>query len=106
MAVVYQYIGNVSLKNETDYYEAPYITSFNDYGDEIIVESCTPIEGVKRGWVGDLYYQSMRAYEVCSGEEIPNKIMALCLKDVLLARFAASSDSGNPVVWRYTFLKY
>lgn len=85
---------------------AKYIYSFDDqYIDEIIIESDVQIEGIKRGWIGDLFRIAEGAYRVEDYSFDKTKTSASCFKDVLCARVTACAECGQPVRWKYTFLK-
>jgi len=96
----------VSFKdNSGNEINAKYISSFDDqYIDEIIIESDVKIDGINRGWVGDLFRIAEKAYSVEDGD-FKNKTSASCFKDVLCARVTACSEYGSVVRWKYTFLK-
>lgn len=84
----------VALTDKNDMYTVV-ISSFDEYTDEIIVETNFPIEYIKRGWIGDLaYYLSKDKANKCAG-----------FRDVLLARVTVSSNAGCDPFWKYTFLK-
>ena len=85
---------------------AKYICSFDDqYIDEIIIESEIQIEGINRGWVGNLFRIAEGAYNAEDGSFNKNKTSASCFKDVLCARVTACYEPGAAVRWKYTFLK-
>ena len=96
----------VSFKDNNDNeIDAKYICSFDDqYVDEIIIESDVKIDGINRGWIGDLFRIAERAYSVEEGD-FKNKTSTSCFKDVLCARVTVCYEPGAAVRWKYTFLK-
>lgn len=97
----------VSFKdNSGNEIHAKYISSFDDqYIDEIIIESDVQIDGINRGWVGDLFRIAENAYNVEDGSLNKNKTSVACFKDVLCARVTACYEPDTAVRWKYTFLK-
>jgi hypothetical protein len=97
----------VSFKdNNGNEIDAKYICSFDDqYLDEIIIGSAVKIDGINRGWVGDMFRIAEGAYNVeeCSSDK--KKTSASCFKDVLCARVTACFEYDHVVRWKYTFLK-
>lgn len=103
--MVYKCIGSVILDSGTFKNENNYLYSFDDSYDEVIFETPSKIEGISRGWVGDIYYYANQPFYEKTMES-SNKISIQCVKDVLLIRVNAKCESGTPVIWSYTFLKH
>lgn len=101
----YDYISRVILKNDNSEYVFKYLTDFNEYEHEILVKTGVPIEGLKRGWVGDLFYETSDAINIHTGDKVKGHTFHAGFKNVLLARFLVTSDSNRAVEWEYTFLK-
>lgn len=93
---------SVTLSYDDNQYTCNTITNITEYDHEIEFETVVPIEEVKRGWVGDLYYH-------LSGFDINNNDVGVtsvsCLKEVLCARVTVFAEPGAAVVWKYNFLK-
>lgn len=106
-AYVYDRI-NVILKDSYgNEFPIKHMTSFDDqYIDETIIESDIKIDGVERGWIGDMFMVADVFYDV---EKDCNKIKEdrtiYIRKDVLCARVTACYEHDSIVSWKYTFLK-
>ena len=98
-------ISDVTLKNDNYNYTVKYLSDFMEYDSEIVFETGIQIDGLSRGWVGDLFYHISGGYDVESGERVDNIRYATYFSDVLLARVTVSASPGSGVTWRYTFLK-
>lgn len=102
---VYERIVASFKDNNGNVVDAKYISSFDDqYIDEIIIESDVQIEGMNRGWVGDLFRIAEKAYDI-NDASFKNKTSTSCYKDVLCARVTACYEPDSVVRWKYTFLK-
>lgn len=99
---IYERMNYVTVKNNNSEYDFKHATSFEEYDHEIVVESDTQIDGLNRGYIGDLFYHT-------KGHELQNynkqMTTVTCFKEVLLARITVSAQPGCPVVWKYNFLK-
>lgn len=83
-----------------------YITDISEYEHEIEVYSECLYPTLKRGWKGDMIYHTKKVYEVPSTEVIEDDINLVTVKDVLLRSVQCFRMSdGEPVEWKYTFLK-
>lgn len=99
---IYDKINSVIVKNSNNEYEFKNISSFDEYDHEIVVESAMKIDGLDRGFIGDLIY-SARGF---ASKDINAEVTTTyCYKDVLLARITITSQPGCPIVWKYNFLK-
>ena len=103
--LTFKSINNVTLKTSNDNYEVKYISDFVEYDSEIVFETPIQIDGLNRGWTGDLFYHISDGYDVESGESVDNIKYATYFHDVLLARVTVSASPGYGVIWKYTFLK-
>ena len=99
---IHDRINSVIVKNDNSEYEFKYVTSFDEYDHEIVVESSVQIEGLQRGYVGDLFYHT-RGVAVKDLKTECTSVVGF--KDVLLARVVVSAQPGQVAYWRYNFLK-
>lgn len=103
--IVFHSLNCVALKDTKNQYISKYIIDFTEYDSEIIFETSVQIDGLKRGWVGDLFYHIGHGLDVDSGNEVDNVTYAAHFSNVLLARITVSCSPGECVIWKYTFLK-
>lgn len=93
---------SIILSDDAFRYICDTVRNITEYDHEIEFETIAPIEGLKRGWVGDLYYH-------IKGFNIDNDNVGVtsvtCLKEVLCARVTISAEAGEAVIWKYNFLK-
>ena len=78
--------------------------SYDEFGNEIYIETCVYNTELLRGWIGDLYYLVHKNIDVetCDVSDLEIKEM---YKDVLLASVIPYANHGEATVWKYTFLK-
>lgn len=93
---------SITLVDDTYSYICDTIQSITEYDHEIEFETVIPIDGVKRGWVGSLYYH-MRGVHI--EDENVKATSVTCLNDVLCTRVKVFVEEGSPVVWTYCFSK-
>ena len=103
--IVFQTLNCVTLKDDNNSYTARCITDFTEYDSEIVFETSVQIDGIKRGWVGDLFYHINRGYDLETYKDVDHITYAARFYDVLLARVTISCSPGSCVIWKYTFLK-
>lgn len=103
--LAFQMINSITLKNHNFTYETQYIGDFEEYDDQIIFETGIQIDGICRGWVGDLYYHIGKAFDIETCKDVDNVTYAAKFTDVLLARVTISASPDKCVTWKYTFLK-
>ena len=103
--LVFQSLTGVTLKDGNNTYTSTYISDFEEYDSEIVFETCVQIDGLKRGWVGSLFYHVGRCFDVDGLNDVDGITYAAHFSDVLLARITVSCSPGSGVVWKYTFLK-
>lgn len=103
--MVFQSLNCVTLKDCDNNYNCEAIIDFTEYDSEIVFETNVQIDGLKRGWTGDLFYHVNKGYDIESDKYLDNITYAAHFSDVLLARVTVSCSPGSCVVWKYTFLK-
>ena len=83
-----------------------YITDISEYEHEIEVFSECIHPTLKRGWKGDMIYHTYKPYELPSANVIEDDVNLVTVKDVLLRSVQCFRMSeGEPIEWKYTFLK-
>jgi hypothetical protein len=92
----------VTVKNNNNEYSFNCITGFEEYDHEIVVETDVQIDGLVRGFVGDLFYRTKGTSIKDAKKEVTT---VSCFKEVLLARITVSAQPGYAIVWKYNFLK-
>ena len=104
MQLVYRNIDKVTLINsDRGEIVLPYITFFSISEDRITVETDIKNTELKRGWVGDLRYETTPGVKV-TGEETGSTYKD-CFNDVILISVNATGDPSCAVNWEYCFLK-
>lgn len=99
---IYLNVDFIALNNDNGRIECKHVVSFNEYDDDVTLETDVPIEDIKRGWVGDMFCH----FRGCKLFDQRHK--ATCSKsilNVLLSKITVSCEPGSVVCWRYTFLK-
>lgn len=102
--LIFERMNCVTLKDNENSYTTKWIKDFMEYDSEIVFETDVNIDGLKRGWVGDLFYHIDRCFDVHSGDNV-DVTYAARFHDVLLARVTVYGSSGSCITWKYTFLK-
>jgi len=103
--VAYERFGDVIFCNSNTSIALNYINSFHEDDLEVTIDTYFPADGLKRGWVGDMYYEVVCGMNVATNENTHTKYNK-CIKDVLLARVNSYKDGPECVIFTYTFLKY
>lgn len=93
---------SITLVDGTCSYICDTVQSITEYDHEIEFETVIPIDGVKRGWVGDLYYH-MRGVHIEDANV--EATFVTYLNDVLCTRVKVCADAESPAIWTYCFLK-
>ena len=101
---VYDRIHHVSIQNNDNdtKYDFNCVTCVEEYDHEIVVESTVQIDGLVRGYIGDLFYHA-RGFGF--HDQSKQVTTVTCFKEVLLARITVSAQAGQGIVWKYNFLK-
>lgn len=94
---------NITLNDSERRYQCDHVISIDEYDNEIVFETYIPIDGIKRGWVGDLYYH-IKGYPIDYNSNV-RATSVTGLKEVLCTRITITACPDEAVVWKYTFLK-
>ena len=93
----------ITLNDASKRYFCEHVSSIDEYDHEIIFETTVPIDEIKRGWIGDLYYH-IGGFPLDTNNN--TKVTSVtCVKEVLLARVTITACQDEAVMWKYTFLK-
>lgn len=103
MNVVYRYL-DVVCKSASGEEIKIYSEDYNESIDEIKIITSLRNEQLNRGWIGDLTYSTVKAYNVESGGEIEN-VAKSTYNDVLLASVTPYTVDEGHITWEYRFLK-
>lgn len=77
-----------------------------ELGDSIEIKTDVVIDGVNRGWIGDITF-NFDGYDLDDHNTVGrNAHEPSVLSDVLCCRRTFDSNDGNMISWTYTFLKY
>lgn len=99
---IYNKVDSIVVKNNNNEFEFKSVSCFDEYDHEIVVESAMKIDGLNRGFIGDLIYMA----KGFNARDINKEVTTTsCYRDVFLARITMSAQPGCPVVWKYDFLK-
>lgn len=99
---VYEKMDFVTVKNNNNEYTFKHVLGFEEYDHEIVVETEFQIDGLIRGFIGDLFYHTKGSCLQDMNKEVTT---VSCFREVLLARITISAQPGHPIVWKYNFLK-
>ena len=99
---IYGRMNSVTVKNNNSEYTFNCISCFEEYDHEIVIESGIQIDGLVRGFIGDLFYRTKGHSLHDDKKEVTT---VTCFKEVLLARITVSAQPGYAIVWKYNFLK-
>lgn len=102
MDVIYRYL-DVICTNESGEVKI-YAEDYDECIDEIKVRTKLRSDLLNRGWIGDLTYSTIRAYDAKSGEEVES-VGESTYKDVLLAGVTVYNNDEGYIIWEYRFLK-
>ena len=103
--VAYERLGDIAFINSSTSVIMPYVNSFDESDLEILIETYFPADELRRGWVGDIYFEATCGMDATTGADV-NATYRKCIKDVLLARVNSYKDGPECVLFTYTFLKY
>ena len=105
METVYRYVNKVVLKNDSDELFLNYPCAFEERIDEILVRTQVVNTKLKRGWIGNLTYETSPGKDIKDGE-INDFGVKDTFHDVLLASVRIwDSDVDSVITWEYKFLK-
>lgn len=93
---------DITLSDNIFRYVCNTVKNITEYDHEIEFETTIPIEGIKRGWVGDFYYH-MKGFNINNDNAKVTSVA--CLKEVLCTRVTIFAEDGEAVIWKYNFLK-
>lgn len=96
----YDGIKEITLSKKVGLYTSQYVNSFVDKEFEFSFETELPIEGLERGWVGDIQY-TLTGVDIGTNDKVETTRE---IKDALLVRVSAE-QYYDMVEWKYEFLK-
>ena len=105
MEVVYEYVKRVILKNNNGELFLNFPCSFEENVDEILVRTQVVNTDLKRGWIGNLTYETKAGQDV-QDDRIDCGVAQDTFYDVLLASVRIwESDTEGCITFEYRFLK-
>lgn len=105
MEMVYQYINKVVLKNDDGELALNHLDAFEENIDEILVRTSVVNTDLKRGWIGNLTYETKPGVEI-TDPTIEHAVAQNTFHDVLLAGVRVwDADRDSVMIWEYRFLK-
>lgn len=105
MEAIYKCVNKVTLKNDSGELFLNYPCAFEDNIDEILVRTPIVDTGLKRGWIGDLTYETEAGVNP-KDMEINSFGTRDTFHDVLLASVKIwMCDEDGAITWEYRFLK-
>lgn len=105
MEVVYRHMDRIILKNDNGELSLNHPLAFEDNIDEILVRTQIVNDKLKRGWIGDLTYDTSPAVDIKDGE-ISGFGAKDTFHDVLLASVKIwMCDEDDVITFEYRFLK-
>ena len=106
MIVVYHRCPRITLTDAVGNWYELYISSYEEYGDEIIIRTSLKETDLKRGWIGNLTCHMLAGIDPESCKHITDTGYDKKYCDVLLRRVEVdNAERDSAVVWKYTFLK-
>ena len=90
----------ITLSKRIGLFISQYVTDFEDNEFGFSFETEIPIEGLERGWVGDIKY-TLAGADICTNDKVETTRE---IKDALLVRVSAEKHY-DIVEWKYEFLK-
>lgn len=103
MNTVHRYL-DVICKDASGEEVKIYSEDYEEFLDEIKVRTKMRHDKLDRGWIGDLTYATVKAYEVESGTET-EAVATSTYNDVLLANVTVYDTDDGMIIWEYRFLK-
>lgn len=97
---VYDGIKEITLSKKVGLYTSQYVRDFVDNEFEFSFETELPIEGLERGWVGDIRY-TLTGVDKGTKDKVETSRE---IKDALLVRVSLERNYGI-IEWKYEFLK-
>lgn len=105
METIYKYVHRVILKNNDEELFLNYPCAFEENTDEILVRTQIVNTNLRRGWIGDLTYDTKPGLDPQDGE-INSFGAQGTFRDVLLASVKIwMCDDEGVITWEYRFLK-
>lgn len=105
MEVVYEYVKRVVLKNDNGELFLNFPCAFEENVDEILVRTQVVNTDLKRGWIGDLTYETSPGKDI-RDDRIDYDGARDIFHDVLLASVRIwESDVEGCITFEYRFLK-
>jgi hypothetical protein len=81
-----------------------YSEDYDESIDEIKIRTSIRNENLNRGWIGDLTYSTVSAYNLESCKELEN-VAKSTYNDVLLVNIIPWKIDEGVITWEYRFLK-
>ena len=103
MNVAYRYL-DVVCKNTSGEEVKIYSEDYYESIDEIRIRAAIRNDQLNRGWIGDLTYSTVKAYDIESGAEVET-VAQSTYTDVLLASITVCDVDDGHITWEYKFLK-
>lgn len=105
MKAIYIDLPCITLKDKSGKTFDLWLNSYNETSDEIYLRTSFRESEVKRGWIGDLSYQTAEGCDMY-GEQIDGSEVLDTYVDVLLASISVyEATPGEPIIFEYRFLK-
>ena len=97
---VYDSIKEITLSKKIGLFTSQYVTNFEDNELGFSFETEIPIDGLERGWIGDIKY-TLAGADRCTNDKVETTRE---IKDALLVR-VSTEKYYDIVEWKYEFLK-
>ena len=102
MQAIFDRVDKIECVNDhATYTIIPY--NFDECVDSISIITCVKETDLKRGWVGDLYYYTNKAYNIQS--ELVDYVECDKFSDVVLTHIKMRQDPNDALEWEYIFMK-
>ena len=105
-STTYERIGSVYFQKGNEGSGFNYVEEFEDDDDQLIIRSPFQIDFVYRGWIGDITYWASHGIDTKDMGKMDLTSEPHYVRDVLCVRVNVTCNRGEPVMWKYVFLKY
>lgn len=106
MNIVYYKCPRITLTDTIGNWYELYVSSYEEYGDEIVIRTSLKETDLKRGWMGDLTCYMLAGANPENGSDMTDTGYDKKYCDVLLRSVEVdNAERDSVVMWKYTFLK-
>jgi hypothetical protein len=96
----------IIFQNAAEIIEFPFGADITDYEDSFVIETQVAIDGIKRGWIGDvqIVLSGKSMDDTCNWNDDAHDLVVH--KNVLCYRRIIDLNDQQACTWKYMFMKY